>query len=173
MNFSVVSPSRPTGPRAWSLSVEIPISAPRPNSAVGEAGAGIHHDGCGIDLREEAASPSVVLGDDGLRMRGPAAAMAPVVSSTAGTTRIASTGPRYSSYHRLPSPRSRSAPEHRPQGSPEARRLWPQGSRPPAAGKRPPPFVNQKGLKGVADPIAMVLLLSTSACHGGSAPAST
>lgn len=30
--FSLVRPSRPTGPRAWSLSVEIPISAPRPYS---------------------------------------------------------------------------------------------------------------------------------------------
>ena len=31
-NFWVVRPSRPTGPRACSLSVEMPISAPRPNS---------------------------------------------------------------------------------------------------------------------------------------------
>ena len=31
-NFCVVSPSRPTGPRACSLSVEMPISAPRPYS---------------------------------------------------------------------------------------------------------------------------------------------
>jgi len=31
-NFCVVRPSRPTGPRAWSLSVEMPISAPRPYS---------------------------------------------------------------------------------------------------------------------------------------------
>src|SRR5690606_5157445 len=30
--FCDVSPSRPTGPRAWILSVEIPISAPRPYS---------------------------------------------------------------------------------------------------------------------------------------------
>src|SRR5690606_13764413 len=30
--FSEVRPSRPTGPRACSLSVEMPISAPRPNS---------------------------------------------------------------------------------------------------------------------------------------------
>src|SRR3954468_13162738 len=31
-NFCVVRPSRPTGPRACSLSVEMPISAPRPYS---------------------------------------------------------------------------------------------------------------------------------------------
>ena len=30
--FSDVSPSMPTGPRAWNLSVLMPISAPRPNS---------------------------------------------------------------------------------------------------------------------------------------------
>src|SRR3978361_1264315 len=30
--FSEVRPSRPTGPRACSLSLEMPISAPRPNS---------------------------------------------------------------------------------------------------------------------------------------------
>jgi hypothetical protein len=32
MYFTEVSPSRPTGPRAWNLSVEMPISAPRPYS---------------------------------------------------------------------------------------------------------------------------------------------
>src|SRR4030067_444661 len=32
MNFTEVRPSRPTGPRACSLSVEMPISAPRPYS---------------------------------------------------------------------------------------------------------------------------------------------
>eukprot|EP00042_Codosiga_hollandica_P008048 m.947752 g.947752 ORF g.947752 m.947752 type:complete len:89 (-) comp302262_c0_seq1:322-588(-) len=31
-HFIDVSPSRPTGPRAWNLSVEMPISAPRPYS---------------------------------------------------------------------------------------------------------------------------------------------
>ena len=30
--FSVVKPTRPTGPRTWSLLVLMPISAPRPNS---------------------------------------------------------------------------------------------------------------------------------------------
>src|SRR3990167_1991095 len=30
--FCEVSPSSPTGPRAWILSVEMPISAPRPYS---------------------------------------------------------------------------------------------------------------------------------------------
>jgi hypothetical protein len=32
IHFCEVRPSRPTGPRAWNLSVEMPISAPRPNS---------------------------------------------------------------------------------------------------------------------------------------------
>src|SRR3569623_695219 len=32
MNFWLVSPSRPTGPRTWILSVLMPISAPRPYS---------------------------------------------------------------------------------------------------------------------------------------------
>src|SRR5690606_25682297 len=32
IHFWLVSPSRPTGPRAWILSVEMPISAPRPYS---------------------------------------------------------------------------------------------------------------------------------------------
>ena len=41
--------------------------------AIGKAGAGIHHDGGRIDLREEALGPRVVLGDDGVRMRGPVA----------------------------------------------------------------------------------------------------
>lgn len=31
MNFRVVSSSRPIGPKAWILEVEIPISAPRPS----------------------------------------------------------------------------------------------------------------------------------------------
>ena len=32
IHFWLVSPSSPTGPRAWSLLVEMPISAPSPNS---------------------------------------------------------------------------------------------------------------------------------------------
>ena len=32
IHFCDVRPSRPTGPRAWSLLVEMPISAPRPYS---------------------------------------------------------------------------------------------------------------------------------------------
>ena len=31
-NFVVVSSGRPIGPRAWSFCVEMPISAPKPNS---------------------------------------------------------------------------------------------------------------------------------------------
>ena len=125
--------------------------------AVGEAGAGIHHDGCGIDLREEALGPSVVHGDDGLRMRGP----------VAGDVRYGVIDGRHHSNceHRpevfLTQSSSVAAvalgTRHRPQGSPEARRLWPQGSRPPAAESARLPFVNKKGLKGVADPIAMGL----------------
>ena len=119
--------------------------------AVGEAGAGIHHDGCGIDLREEALGPSVVLGDDGLRMRGP----------VAGDVRCVIDGRHHSNC------------EHRPEGTPHTNRLRRRGrarhqstdhraapkrdafaSRPAATRgrKAPASLVNQKALRALQTP---------------------
>ena len=69
MYFTEVRPSRPTGPRAWNLSVEIPISAPgRIQKPSAKTRRGIHHHRTGIDLAQEPACFRDVLGDDALGM---------------------------------------------------------------------------------------------------------
>ena len=54
-HLSEVSPSRPTGPRAWNLSVLMPISAPSPNSKPSaKRGARVDHHAGRIHFAQEA-----------------------------------------------------------------------------------------------------------------------
>ena len=64
-HFSDVSPSSPTGPRAWNLSVLMPISAPRPYSKPSAKRVlRVDHHAGRIDLAQEAHRVRVVVGQD-------------------------------------------------------------------------------------------------------------
>ena len=70
-NFSVVRPSTPTGPRAWSLSVLMPISAPRPYSKPSAQQVGVlTMTELESTSRRKRCARSRVLGDDAVGVAG-------------------------------------------------------------------------------------------------------
>ena len=70
----VTSPSRPTGPRAWSLLVETPTSAPKPyRKPSAKRVEAFDEDPRGVDLGEEPLRRGAVLRDDGVRVLRPEA----------------------------------------------------------------------------------------------------
>src|SRR5262249_37990309 len=98
-NFCEVRPSRPTGPRACSLSVEMPISAPSPYSKPSAkrvaAFTSTELESASRRKRLACASFSVTIASV---CCDPYLAMWPIAASRSLTTRTARMGARYSAY---------------------------------------------------------------------------
>ena len=120
--MSEVRPSRPTGPRACSLSVEMPISAPRPYSKPSAKRVdGVDHHARRVDLAQEAHRVGVRVGDDRVGVVRAVAVDVGERGVEASTTLMLMIGARYSSLQSASLAATSFAPAHAGEGG--ARRL--------------------------------------------------